>query len=324
MLAVRSAPDKPVRVIDLGSGRTRWWLPPGVVTRDTLVHQDGALLTWYDLARGTRTGSVVVEQHARFALVGTSQDASRAVLARTQSRSTTFAIVSHAGQRVVTLAGNDWSFDALDGRSLFLIRTLRLGYEVRLYDLASNRLQKRPLKDPGESALITGVPFARASSPSGRYLFTLYVGSDGGAMVHELDTVAGHAYCIDLPGNGNFDAAITWALVPADDDGTLWAVSAGYGRLVAIDVPTHEIRVRYSFAHAYWFANPGAAVLAPDGQHIALTDAAHTWLANLASGAVRRGPDHTAIALGISPDERRLWVVGQRSRVSFLPLPWVH
>jgi WD40 repeat protein len=323
MLAVRGSVDKPVRVIDLRTGKTRWRLPPGVVTRTTLVHQDGGLVTWYDLARGTRLRDTTLKARGAFTLVGTSQDASRAVLARTQRRSTTFVIASPSAQRTVRLAGKHWQFDALNGPNLYLIETLRLGYQVRLYDLRTNRLQKEPLKDPDESALISGLPFARASSPDGRYLFTLYIGGDGNAMIHELDTAAGFAYCIDLPGRGDFNAATTWALVPDVGSNDLWAVSTGYGRVVAIDGSAHLVRERFSFTRSPWLASSGTAVLAPDGEHIAVTDARHTWYVTPATASVRRGPDHVAIALGFSPDERRLWVVGERSRVSSLPVRWV-
>ncbi|HZO33800.1 MAG TPA: hypothetical protein VFB17_01865 [Gaiellaceae bacterium] len=315
LLAVRGAPDKPLRVIDLRTGRTRWWLPPGIVTGNTLVHQDGPLLTWLDAARGTRVADALLQAYGAFALVGTSQDAKRAVLARTQHRSTTFAIVSPAAERIVKLGGSNWQFDALNGRYLFLIQSLRDGYEVRLYDLATNRLQRQPLKDPNESALIQGVPFARASSPNGRYLFTLYLGSDGSAMIHELDTAAGFAYCVDLPGTGDFNAAATWAIAPSADNGTLWAVSVGYGRLVAIDVAAHAVREHASFRPPVWIANPGVAALAPDGTRLAVTDAQHTWFVSLRKLAVRRGPSHVAIALAFSADGRRVFGVGERSRV---------
>src|SRR5581483_8304549 len=125
LLAVRGTPDKPLRVIDLRTGRTRWWLPPGIVTGNTLVHQDGSLLTWLDAARGTRVADAMLQAHGAFTLVGTSQDAKRAVLARTQHRSTTFAIVSPTSERIVKLGGSNWQFDALNGRYLFLIQSLR-------------------------------------------------------------------------------------------------------------------------------------------------------------------------------------------------------
>ena len=315
LLAVRGGPDKPVRVIDLRTGRTKWWLPPGIVTRDTLVHQDGSLVTWLSLVRGTRGPDAVLRAHGVFTLVGTSQGARQAVLARTQRHSTTFAIVSPTRQRLVSLRGGNWQFDALNGRDLFLIQQLRYGYEVRLYDLAANRLRPQALKDPNESALIEGIPMARAASPGGRYLFTLYIGGNGNAMVHELDTMAGHAHCVDLPGSGDFGAATTWAMVPSRDGSTLWAVNVGYGRIVAIDVAAHVVREHASFDGQTWIVNPGVAALAPDRKRLVVTDAQHIWFVSLRSFAVERGPSHVAVALAFSTDGRRVWGVGQRSRV---------
>ena len=319
MLAVRGDVDKPLRVIDLRTGKTAWRLPAGIVAGDVLLHADGGLVTWFHAARGTRLGDATLAAKGRFSLVGASQDGSRAVLARTQRRSTTFAIVSRTSQRTVKLGGNTWSFDALRGAKLFLIRTLRNGYQVRLYDLAANTLDPTPLKSPGERATIQGIPFERASSPNGRYLFTLYVDGNGGAMIHQLDLARGRARCIDLPGGGDFNSALTWAIVPDPDGRTLWAVTAGYGRVVAVDVRAHRVRDTYAFPHAAWTANNGVAVLSPDGERIAYTDAEHIWFVELAQRKVVPGPAHTTIALGYAPDESHLWVVGQRSRVSPLP-----
>lgn len=320
LLATRQSPRQPLRVIDLRTGVTRWRLPVGIVTGDLLVHQDGTLLTWFDAATGKRVRSAIVQQRGRFSLVGTSQDASRAVLARTQRRSTTFAIVDSSRQQVVKLEGNSWSFDALRGSKLFLIKTLNVGYQVRLFDLATDTLAAAALKDPGESATISGMPFARAASADGRYLFTLYLGSGGNGMIHELDLAAGTARCVDLPGDGDFAAAITWALVVDPDGRTLWAVSPGYGRVVAVDVASHRVRDAYRFQRANWAQNAGVAVMAPDGERIAFTDAQHVWFVELAERKVVAGPSHVAIALGFAPDLSRLWVVGERSRVSSLPV----
>jgi hypothetical protein len=321
LLATRQQADSPIRVIDLRSGTTRWRLPPGIVAGHQVVHQDGGLLTWFDAATGARAGSATLQQRARFSLVGTSQDASRAVLARTQARSTTFAIVSRSRpEQTVKLGGNTWSFDALRGSKLFLIKSSAGGYQVRQYDLASDTLAGAALKDPGESATISGVPFARVASTDGRYLFTLYLGSGGGAMVHELDLVAGTARCVDLPGGGDFSAAMTWALVVDPDGRTLWAVSPGYGRVVAVDIAAHRIRDSYAFQRASWAPNPGVAAMAPDGERIAVTDAQHVWFVELARRKVVAGGNHVAIALGFAPDLSRLWVVGERSRVRSLPV----
>jgi hypothetical protein len=318
-LAVSFAPGSPVRVIDLTTGRTRWRLPGGVVTRGLVVHQDGALLTWFDAATGARVRDAVLGPRGTFVLVGTSQDARRAVLARTQRRSTTFAVVSPAGERDVSLRGGGWQFDALAGSKLFLLRTGRLGYTVRLYDLARSRLTPRPLTDPQDGPLITGMPIARASSPGGRYVFTLYVHAAGRVMVHELDVVAGTARCIDLPGSGNVSAAMTYGLAVDPDWRQVWAVSPGYGEIAAVDVPGHRVRFHYPFQAGRRTGGFTTAVVSPDGERIAFTDAQHIWFAAPALRRVVHSRPHVAIALGYSPDQRRLWVVGERSRVAGLP-----
>ena len=313
LLATRGTVDRPLRVIDLRTGATRWRLPAGVVAGNTLVSLSPGLVTWYDLATGSRRRAAPLQLNGVFELAGVSQDGVRAVLARTQSRSTTFALLSPGARRIVKLGGNNWQFDALNGQRLFLIQQLRNGYEVRLYDLATNTLVKQPLKDAGESALIQGVPSARVSSPNGRYLFTLYINGNGNAMIHELDTAAGRAYCIDLPGVGDFNSAMTWAIAPTN--ATVWAVSVGYGRVLAIDVARHVVRKRAGFYAIPWTANAGVAALAADGKRLVVTDAQHTWFVSLSTLKVRRGPRHVAIALAFSPDGSRVWGVGERSRV---------
>jgi len=315
LLGVRVSVDKPLRVIDLRTGATRWRLPAGIVSGNTLVSQSPGLVTWFDAATGARLRAVPLQLHGTFQLVGASQDATRAVLARTQSRSTTFAILGRHSQCLVKLGGRNWQFDALNGQNLFLIQTLRNGYEVRLYDLAANTLQKQPLKDQEKAALIQGIPVQRVSSPSGRYLFTLYIDGNGNAMVHELDTAAGYAYCIDLAGTGDFNSAMTWAIVPSHNGSRLWAVSVGYGRIAEIDVAAHVVAEHARFYSIPWTANAGVAALAPDSKSLVVSDAQHLWFVSLQTFKVRRGPNHVAIAVAFSPDATRVYGVGQRSRV---------
>lgn len=315
LLGVRMVSDGPLRVIDLRTGATRWRLPGGIVTGDTLVSQSPGLLTWYATTTGARFRDVPLQLHGVFQLVGTSQDAERAVLARTRKRSTTFAIVAPHYQRLAKVGGSNWQFDALNGDNLILIQQFQNGYEVRLYDLATNTMQPQPLKDPRESALIQGIPFQRVSSPNGRYLFTLYIDGNGNAMIHELDTLVGYAHCIDLPGTGDYSSAITWAIVPSRDNSTLFAVSVGYGRIAKIDVAAHVVAVHASFNRAIWTSNAGVAALSSNGKRLVVTDAQHTWLVSLPTFTVRRGPNHTAIAIAFSTDGRRIIGVGQRSSV---------
>jgi hypothetical protein len=322
LLAVRArGVDGNIRVLSLRTGTTRWWLPAGILGGDLLVHEDGTLLTWFDAATGGRVASAVADLRGAFALVGSSQDGRQAVLARTERRRTTFVILSPHKQKQVVLGGNTWSFDALAGERLYLIHSLRRGYQVRLYDLARNRLEPQPLKDPGESALIEGVPWQRVSSSDGRYLLTLYLSSKGGAMVHELDLVGGTARCIDLPGTGNFSAASSYALVLSPDGRTLWAVSPGYGRVVSVDLHAHRVLVRFAFTPGPSTGNPGLGAAAADGTRLAVTDSQHIWLLDLTRQRVLRTEPHVAIALGFAPDGKKIWTIGERSRVSSIQLP---
>jgi len=325
LLGIRSfGSSGPLRVVDLGTGVTRWRLPSGILGANLLVHQDGTLLTWFNATTGTRVGETVAQTRGSFLLTGVSQNGTRAVLARTQRRSTTFVIASRTSQRRVVLGKNNWSFDALSGTKLYLLQYLKQGYVVRLYDLARNKLVAKPLKDASESAVISGVPWVRQASADGRYLFTLYISSAGNAMVHQLDVRAGTAKCIDLPGSGDFNSATNYALVSDPDGRTLWAVSPGYGKVASIDVAAARVRESYGFVGAP-VSGPGGSVaaMAPDGEHLAVATAGKLWFFTLALRRVGQVQPRIALALAFSPDDRRLWTLGQKSRITALTVPWL-
>lgn len=321
LLAVRGGTTLPLRVVDLSTGKTKWRLPAGIVENGTLIAKDGTQADWFDLATGASEG--VAPVGPGWSLVGAAQDGRRAVLARTRNGSLSFAVVGRTGlPTLVELDGKNWTFDALSGSNLFLIQTVRNGYYVRLFDLATNTLAPQPLKGPGENALIGGIAFARVASPDGQYLFTLYINGDGSAMIHQLDVKHRKAICIGLPGGGNFGAATTWALVADPDGRTVWAISPGYGRIAAIDVATHRVRQTWEFdAQGFNQNAPGVGALSPDGSHFAVSDAQHVWFIALEPKLSVRRVAHVAIAIGWAPDQSGLWVVGERSRVSLLPLP---
>lgn len=301
MLGYRTAATAPIRVVDLRTGKARWTIHGGFEVRDVIVHMGGgADIVWTDAT--TNTTIARVKNPQRFQLVGASQDGSRAVL-RDGSR---FIVVSPGSQRIVRVPAGHWDFDALQGDNLFLIEYDRTGgYQVRLARLRAGTIDPTVLKQR-----VWGIPFARVASPDGRYLFTLYIASNGAAMVHELDLRTASARCIDLPGTGDFGSAATWAIVLSRDSNTLWAVSPGYGRVIGIDVATRRVTGAFRIDLPLWNAgNPTAAVLSPDGTRIAIADRETVALIDLTTQSVARRHRAKAIALGYSPDGARLWTL---------------
>ncbi len=306
----------PVAVDDLSTGRSRWQLPAGILGGTTLVHQQGATLTWFDALTGRAVATAETRGAKTGYLAGVSVDGSRAVLDRAAKRGTVLTIVSLRSRRTVTLRGNDWGFDALAGQKLYLLRYLRNGYQVRLYDLASNRLVAQPLKDPHESALIWGTAWGRISSPDGRYVFTLYVAQDGGAMVHELDVRHATARCVELPGSGDFNRGTSYTLQISRDGRTLWAVSPGFGRVVAIDVASARVTSAFRFRPDPTAADsPSASVsaLSADGGRLAVGLGNKVWLIDTARRSVVLASRRPVTALAFAPDGRRLWLAGGAS-----------
>jgi hypothetical protein len=105
---------------------------------------------------------------------------------------------------VVRLPG-DFSFDAISPRGslVYLIEYISptdpTRYRVRAYDFAANQLLAQPVVDPREPGeKMGGSPLTRATSPNGRWAYTLYNGAGKTPFLHALDTSMRSARCIDL------------------------------------------------------------------------------------------------------------------------------
>jgi hypothetical protein len=288
-----------ITVADLRTGAKRYVLPGGYVDGRRLVHQEGRSLAWYDLRTGARTASTTLPWS--FTLAGASQDGSRAVAFR--GRSVVIA-TAHAWRQVpLGSAATHWGFDALRGTNLFLIRYLLTGgYQVRAFDLSNDSAPSRVIKDPRESATIWGAPTSRLASRDGRYLFTLYVASNGAAMVHELDLAHATARCIDLPGTGDYNSGNAWSLALSPDGKTLWAADAGYAHLVGIDVASRAIVAAHNLDLPYWnLGNATLSAVSPDGKEIALTDGETVARVRLADATLVSRTKVRARAVGYAP-----------------------
>jgi hypothetical protein len=119
---------------------------------------------------------------------------------------TTFALLDAATlkPRTTLSLNGDFSFDAMspNGRWLYLIHYTSpddpLSYEVRALDTSSGKLDPKPIVDPREpDEAMNGHPLTRATSPDGRWAYTLYEGAEH-PFVHALDTSGRSARCIDL------------------------------------------------------------------------------------------------------------------------------
>jgi WD40 repeat protein len=311
------------QIVDLRTGEVKWRLPQGMLNGRTLVEQpESQKLVWHDAITGKETGTATIKSAGPFSLVGLSQDGRRSVLVNVSKQESTFAVVSESGEETLTLPGKQWGFDALSGNKLYLLKYLNSGYEIRLYDLASNQLADKPLKDPKASSTIWGLAWERVASPDGRYLFTLYVGGNGGAMVHQLDLKTSAARCIDLPGTGDFNSTTTWAMELSPNGKTLWAVNPGYGRVVGIDVAKRNVRVAFRFNKTPVYDNgpvSSISAISPDGSRIALGVAGKLFYVSMAKREVVKGVPRRAVALGYAPDGTTLWAVDKSEQVVALP-----
>jgi hypothetical protein len=137
---------------------------------------------------------------------GVSHDGRTLVLARVSSLGR-FAVLDARTlrlRRTISLRGQ-FTYDALSPRAttLYLIQHVSFGpddhYYVRAYDLRAGRLLKQIVFDTQEKGeVMRGMAVARATGPSGRWVYTLYGRANRTIFVHALDTVDRHAFCIDL------------------------------------------------------------------------------------------------------------------------------
>ncbi len=216
------------------------------------------------LIEKARYGGVIRERRieGRFSLPAVAYDGSPAGLSadgrtlvlisprtRYPRKRTTFAVVDTRSLRVrghIGLTG-DFSFDAIspNGRLMYLVEYDRRNfgeYDVRAYDIPARRLFAKPVVDPREpDEEMYGVPVTRATSPDGRWAYTLY-DSPEHPFVHALDTSGRTAACIDL-----HDVQKGWGATlalrdPSDPGGPRLDVVGPAGQLLAsIDTRTNRV-----------------------------------------------------------------------------------
>ena len=146
----------------------------------------------------------------------------------------------------IVLRGS-FSFDALspDATTLYLIQYTSAQdftrYRVRAYDLAKGQLVPGAIADRREpDERMSGGPVTRATTPDGRWAYTLYARQGQAPFVHALNTVRREAYCIDLPLRLNQQRQMTLRL--GFHDATELRVRAGRKTLAVLDMQKLEAR----------------------------------------------------------------------------------
>jgi hypothetical protein len=129
---------------------------------------------------------------------------------RQQSRFVVLSTGTLARLATINLPG-EFGFDAIspDRRTLYVIQHAAqadlVRYVVRAYDLAKRRLLPQAIVDKREpDETMRGYPVARATSPGGGWVYTLYTKGPGGVttFVHALNASGRSAICVDLPARG--------------------------------------------------------------------------------------------------------------------------
>jgi hypothetical protein len=237
---------------------------PASTTVEAIRTSDGHVLRWRTLEGGwgipfvtyngttgglARNGRALVLAESAF--VGGLRDRS------------TFAVVDPKtfGYEKISLKG-DFAFDALspNARRLYLIEHVSVTnlnrYLVREYDLYRDRLLPAAIADRTQRGwVMQGSPVARATSASGRFVYTLYQNPGGYPFVHALDTARALAHCIGLPWTGDQGRLFSVKLSLSDGGRTL-----DVGNSLRIDTQSYRLLPPLPRGHFPWWTLSFAVV----------------------------------------------------------------
>jgi hypothetical protein len=177
------------------------------------IGKDGSLWSWPEFVGSYGIPTITFNEPT-----GLSHDGRTLVLQSTTFKAPTDFLVmdTRTGrERDVFSLNGFYSFDALspDASKLFLVQHVDLNntsrYVVRAYDLRTDRLLPGRIADRTQKSwVMQGDPVTRATTPDGRWVYTLYQNYGGYPFIHALDTVRGVAHCIGIPWKGKDQSAL--------------------------------------------------------------------------------------------------------------------
>lgn len=149
----------------------------------------------------------------------------------------------------IEIEGDFW-FDALsnDGSSLYLIENLaytREGrYQVRAYNVQAGTLDPQVIVAKGATQIMQGVRQMAIASPTGEWLYSLYLRNANGPFIHALNLQSRFAVCIELPkqDTGDWEKQLFWAMAMAPEGNAVYVANGALG--VVAEMDPSEFRVK--------------------------------------------------------------------------------
>lgn len=268
-----------LRVVDAASGRVERELPLGVPAPDwsslyvvaseggkttlraldpssgTVSHEtqlDGTFWTPYD--RPGRTGNALSPDGHWLVLTNfTTDGAGGFSKSRYLILDTSF---STPPQRMEVDGHLDFAALSNDGARLYLTEYLGrppaapVRNRLRVYDFAAGRLDPGVILDRSlDKQGMSVFGRAEASSPDGRWLYTLFTGQEQTMFVHALDLTSGITFSIDLPWSikGKWEEDLLWVLAISPDGSRLYPANAALGMVAEVDTKQHRLRRTANF-----------------------------------------------------------------------------
>jgi hypothetical protein len=231
-----TGPQGQLRYVTVGAGS---W-----TSVEAIAVHGGRLVRWSSVR-----GSYGIPYVTNFGTTGgLSRDGSTLILAtyasqpsaQTITRFVVFDTRRFRATDTIELHGS-FSYDALspDASTMYLIQYTSAQnysqYRVRAYDLHAAKLLPQTIADKREPAgQMAGSPVARATTRSGRWVYTLYARPQGKSFVHALDTVGRSAVCLDLP--MRIASRVRVALTP--DERRLDVMDGSGAKLLGVALPS--------------------------------------------------------------------------------------
>ena len=338
---------------DMANGAKRFELPLGRADAlnklyfAALVDKDSTRVKTYTLHDGAEVGSITLP--GRWDVAGLSPNGLYVALAqigtpdeqqnwiKQNTWQTHLRVLDMKRQQVKHTLDLDGNFvvEAIsnDGHSLFMLENLPVAkpdhYNVRQFDLWTERMNEYPLREKGNEEVMAGYAWDALASGDGEWLMTLYLNNNKKeAFVHALHLDYQLTVCIDLPsGDGDLERLKEYRLTLSADGKRLYAANAALGTMldIALDDTTYP---PYQIVYTTHFTpvttpvgNPSLfthSAFSPDGKTLYFTSANTAWSYNIDTQQVSRLPVEGALfGIGTSADGQRVYVNREQQLLPF-------